>query len=165
VLWIRGLIFTFLVPCVIGGYVPSLFYRGSSARGGLWRAGWLLVGLGAIIYGLCLFSFLISGGTPAIFFTRHLGFLIGEEPPKLVRQGLYRITRNPMYVGVVLAVFGQALIFASRDVAFYGVALWLCFHIVVVLLEEPHLRSERGPSYDEYCGRVPRWLGWPRAHP
>jgi hypothetical protein len=52
-------------------------YAGSSAQGGLWNAGWLLVGLGAIIYGWCLFSFLISGGTPAIFFTRHLGFLIG----------------------------------------------------------------------------------------
>jgi protein-S-isoprenylcysteine O-methyltransferase Ste14 len=67
-----------------------------------------------------------------------------------------------MYVGVVLAVFGQALIFGSRDAAFYGAALWLCFHIVVVVVEEPHLRSERGPSYDEYCGRVPRWLGWVR---
>jgi protein-S-isoprenylcysteine O-methyltransferase Ste14 len=165
VLWIRGLIFTLLVPCVVGGYVPYRIYAGSSARGGLWNAGWLLVGLGAIIYGLCLFSFLISGGTPAVFFTRHLGFLIGEEPPKLVRQGLYRVSRNPMYVGVVLAVFGQALIFGSRDVAFYGAAIWLCFHLVVVLLEEPHLRSERGPSYDEYCRRVPRWLGWPHADP
>ncbi len=159
-LWIRGLIFTLLVPCVVGGYVPSLFY-GGSVRGGWWNVGWVFIGLGAIVYGLCLFTFLISGGTPAVFFTRDLRFLIGEEPPRLVRQGLYRVSRNPMYVGVLLAVFGQALIFASRDVAFYGAALWLCFHLVVILLEEPHLRDERGPSYEEYCRRVPRWLGRP----
>jgi protein-S-isoprenylcysteine O-methyltransferase Ste14 len=104
----------------------------------------------------------VSGGTPAIFFTRRLRFVLGEEPPKLVRRGLYRLSRNPMYVGVLLAVFGQALIFASPQVAFYGAVLWLCFHIVVVFLEEPHLREERGASYDEYCRQVPRWLGWLR---
>ena len=104
----------------------------------------------------------MSGGTPAIFFTRHMRFVLGEEPTKLVRQGLYRISRNPMYVGVLLAVVGQALVFASTRVAFYGAVLWLLFHVVVVFLEEPHLREERGASYDEYCRQVPRWLGWHR---
>jgi protein-S-isoprenylcysteine O-methyltransferase Ste14 len=73
---------------------------------------------------------------------------------------LYRFSRNPMYVGVLLVVFGQALIFSSRAVALYGAVLWLCFHVVVVVLEEPHLQAERGPSYDEYLRHVPRWLGW-----
>jgi protein-S-isoprenylcysteine O-methyltransferase Ste14 len=67
-----------------------------------------------------------------------------------------------MYVGVVTAVFGQALIFGSRSAAWYGAFLWLSFHIVVVFLEEPHLREERGPAYDEYRRQVPRWLGWPK---
>jgi len=162
VLWIRGLAFTLLVPCVVGGYLPYLIYRGRSAPGGLWQVGWLLVGLGEITYGLCLLAFLMSGGTPAIFFTRRLRFVLGEEPSKLVRQGMYRFSRNPMYVGVLLAVFGQALVFASIRVAFYGAMLWLLFHLVVVSLEEPHLRKERGASYDEYRRQVPRWLGWPR---
>jgi protein-S-isoprenylcysteine O-methyltransferase Ste14 len=162
VLWIRGLLFTLPVPCVVGAYVPHLIYRGGSLIGGVWQVGWLFVGLGTLIYALCLFSFLMSGGTPAIFFTRHLGFVIGEEPPKLVRQGLYRFSRNPMYVGVLLAVFGQALVFGSPGVAVYGAVLWMCFHLVVVLLEEPHLRKQRGPCYDEYYRQVPRWLGWPR---
>jgi protein-S-isoprenylcysteine O-methyltransferase Ste14 len=67
-----------------------------------------------------------------------------------------------MYMGVLLAVFGQALISASRDLVWYGVLLWLFFHLVVVILEEPHLRKERGAVYDEYCRQVPRWLGWSR---
>jgi len=28
----------------------------------------------------------------------------------------------------------------------------------VIALEEPHLRELHGPSYDDYCRRVPRWL-------
>ncbi len=162
ILWIRGLVFTLLVPCVVGILLPYLIYRRLSAAGGLWNIGWLSVALGSTVYGLCLFQFLASGGTPAIFFTRHLRFLIGEEPHKLVRDGLYQVSRNPMYVGVLLAVFGQAIVFASMRVALYGVALWLFFHLTVVFQEEPHLRRERGSSYDEYCRRVPRWLGRPK---
>jgi protein-S-isoprenylcysteine O-methyltransferase Ste14 len=143
-------------------FLPG-FYRGGELKDGFWRIGWLLVGVGAAIYLMCLLAFLFSGGTPAIFFTRPLKFILGEEPPKLVRQGLYRFSRNPMYVGVVTAVFGQALIFGSRGVAWYGVLPWLCFHVVVVFLEESHLRQERGASYDKYRRKVPRWIGWPRT--
>lgn len=160
-LWLRGLAFTVLAPFVAGVLLPSLIYKGHGPRGGFWEAGWLLVGAGAAVYGLCLLRFLAAGGTPAIFFTRRVKFLIGEEPSTLVRGGLYRTSRNPMYVGVLLVVFGQAMLFASAGVAFYGIALWLFFHLTVVFQEEPHLRKEYGSSYDEYCRRVPRWLRWP----
>jgi protein-S-isoprenylcysteine O-methyltransferase Ste14 len=88
--------------------------------------------------------------------------VLGEEPPKLVRNGLYRVSRNPMYLGVVTAVLGQALLYASSRIAWYGAGLWVVFHLVVVLLEEPHLRKVRGAAFDEYCRQVPRWLGLPR---
>ncbi len=161
--WIRGLIFTLLVPCVVGGYVPHLFYRAGSARSGLWEGAWLLVALGAIVYARCLLDFLVAGGTPAIYFTRPLKFMLGDEPRIVVRSGLYKFSRNPMYLGVLLAVFGQAILFASLDTAIYGAALWLGFHLVVMFLEEPHLRKARGQPYEEYCRRVPRWfVAFPR---
>ena len=161
VLWIRGLIFTVLVPGTVALYVPrSVAPWPLEPRGGLWNAGWLLVACGAAFYGACLLSFLFSGGTPAAFFTRSLRALLGEEPRVLVRAGLYRVTRNPIYVGGTMVVLGQAIVFASRPIAAYGIFLWLCFHLVVVLLEEPHLREVRGTAYDEYCRRVPRWLGF-----
>jgi len=75
-----------------------------------------------------------------------------------VSGGLYRFSRNPMYLGVLLAVFGQAVIFASDPIAGYGVALAGFFQVVVVFVEEPHLRKARGAAFDEYCRRVPRWL-------
>jgi len=157
-LWLRGALFTVLIPGVVGGYVPYVLSAGHGLHGGWFGLGWLLAIPGAILYGSCLIELLLSGGTPAIFFTRPLRFLLGEEPVKLVRNGFYRYSRNPMYLGVALAVFGQALLYASWPVAVYGTALCVCFQLAVVFLEEPHLRRTRGEAYDEYCRQVPRWL-------
>jgi len=128
----------------------------------VWITGWLLIAAGAAIYAACLVRFLASGGIPAIFFTRPVRAIIGEEPHQLVEGWLYSLSRNPMYLAVTLAVFGQAIVHASRPIAIYGALLWLWFHVVVVGLEEPHLEERYGASYEEYCRRVPRWLGVPR---
>jgi protein-S-isoprenylcysteine O-methyltransferase Ste14 len=158
-LWVRGLIFTVLVPGVVVLYLPAIIDPHAQLRGGIWAAGWLPVGAGALIYALCLIRFLAAGGTPAVFFTRPLRFLIGEEPAGLVASGLYRFSRNPMYLGVVLVLAGQAILFASARRAAYAGAVFLFFHLVVRLVEEPHLRAMHGPAYEIYCRAVPRWLG------
>jgi protein-S-isoprenylcysteine O-methyltransferase Ste14 len=160
-LWLRGLVFTLLVPGVVAFILPSAVDGGSRLRGGICEAGWLPVAAGALIYALCLIRFLTAGGTPAIFFTRHLRLLIGEEPAGLVSTGLYRFSRNPMYVGVLLVVFGQSVLFASPRLAAYACAVAVFFHLIVVFAEEPHLRATRGVSYEIYCRAVPRWLGLP----
>ena len=161
-LWVRGLIFTVLVPAVVGVYIPVSLDPNAQRQGGAWDTGWALIALGTLIYAMCLLHFLAAGGTPAIFFTRPLRFLIGEEPSKLVSQGLYRFSRNPMYVGVLLVIAGQAVVFESRPLAVYAGAVFVCFHLVVVFVEEPHLRATRGPAYEMYCRTTPRWLGLPR---
>lgn len=155
-LWVRGLIFTALVPVVVGFFIPHWI----DPRVRRWDAGWFLIVPGVLIYALCLIRFLAAGGTPAIFFTRHLRFLIGEEPHALVSTGLYRFSRNPMYVGVLLAVFGQAILLGSLRLTVYGLFLLVCFHAVVVLVEEPHLIKQSGESYEQYCREVPRWIGF-----
>src|ERR1039458_5631214 len=161
-LWIQGLIFTLLVPGVVPFFVPQ-WLRTTPAAGGLWPLGWILFALGAVIYFRCLAGFLLSGGTPAIFFTRPARALIGEEPPRVVESGLYRYSRNPMYLGVLIAITGQAIVFRSSRIAIYLVVAALFFHCVVVFLEEPHLARVRGPAYNDYRRRVPRWLGLPRS--
>jgi protein-S-isoprenylcysteine O-methyltransferase Ste14 len=145
-LWLRGLIFTALVPVVVAYFLP----RWLGLHPTIWLVGWLLIVPGILIYALCLIRFLDAGGTPAIFFTRPLRFLIGETPATLVSEGLYRYSRNPMYIGVLLAIFGQGFVI-------YGVIVWICFHAVVVLLEEPRLKKQIGQPYDEYRQKVPRW--------
>ena len=160
-LWIQGLIFSVLVPGVVAFYVPQAL-RNGPAPGGWWSLGWILFALGAAIYSRCLLSFLLAGGTPAIFFTHHIRAVIGEEPQQVVRNGLYRFSRNPMYVGVLTAIAGQAIVYRSRPIALYLLIAAVTFHLVVVFLEEPHLARVRGDSWNDYRRRVPRWLGLPR---
>ena len=158
-LWLRGLVFTLLVPVVVGFYVPSTFLAGRHLQPGAWQAGWVLVILGAATYLVCLIQFLTAGGTPAIFFARHLRFLIGEEPTAVVRQGIYRISRNPMYLGLVLSLCGWARLLGSP----IGLLLvWLFARLLVIVQitpEEAALRERFGDAYLEYCLRVNRWLG------
>lgn len=162
-LWLRGLIFTLLVPLVVGYLVPQNLRGSSGVASGAWQLGYVLFAAGALLYLWCLVCFLLAGGTPAVFFTRRFSFLIGKEPPDVVRTGPYRYSRNPMYVGVVAAIFGQALLYRSRPVLVYGVSAAIIFHLVVVLLEEPHLRKARGEGYEAYQNRVARWLGRPHV--
>jgi len=162
-LWLRGIIFSIVVPGTVAGLVPQRLRQGIEAATGFWQLGWLLLAVATLMYLRCLVSFLASGGTPAIFFVRPLRFLLGEEPQVLVRGGLYRFSRNPMYLSVLTAIVAQAVIYKSADIATYAAAAAVTFHVVVVLIEEPHLARERGAEYEEYRRRVPRWLGWPRA--
>ncbi len=87
-LWLRGILFTVLVPGSVAGYVPWLLMRNRAADihiGIFHWAGLLVIGAGIFIYGWTLLSFLLRGkGTPAIWFTRIIGFVIGEEPVKMV---------------------------------------------------------------------------------
>ncbi len=77
---------------------------------------------------------------------------------RLVVAGCYRFVRNPMYVGVVLLVLGQALIFADLRLVWLAMALLAGFHLFVMLYEEPSLRNRFGAQYEAYCAATPRWL-------
>jgi protein-S-isoprenylcysteine O-methyltransferase Ste14 len=80
----------------------------------------------------------------------------------LVVSGLYRYCRNPMYVCVVAAILGQALILGSRALLVYAGVVWLLFHLFVLVYEEPTL-ARQFRNYREYKVHVPRWL--PRRRP
>jgi protein-S-isoprenylcysteine O-methyltransferase Ste14 len=75
-----------------------------------------------------------------------------------VIDSLYRYTRNPMYVGVLLAVTGHVLWFGSPWLTGYALLLWLIIHVFVTTYEEPHLRKTFGRAYQQYCQKVPRWF-------
>jgi protein-S-isoprenylcysteine O-methyltransferase Ste14 len=112
------------------------------------------VGAGAAAVLDCFARFALEGrGTPAPV----------APTENLVVSGLYRHVRNPMYVGVVAAIVGQALWFGSPVLLEYAVLVWLAFFAFVVLYEEPTLRRRFGPAYDNYRANVRRW--WPRMTP
>lgn len=152
-LLVKNLLFTVLVPGTVAVAVPLTLARGRAPAAGPGLAGAVaLLAIGAALYAWCVWDFATFGrGTPAPI----------DAPKKLVVRGLYRYTRNPMYVGVLAVILGWAALFRAASVAAYAVAVATCFHLFVVLYEEPHLRAEFGGAYDAYRARVARWLPLP----
>jgi len=118
--------------------------------------GWIVVALGAVVGLPCVWEFAWRGlGTPAPF----------DPPRKLVITGPYRYVRNPMYLGMGVALLGFAIVFPHGAAIFLGelaVAFVLVFAFIVVY-EEPTLRGLFGADYVEYCRNVRRWI--PRLSP
>jgi protein-S-isoprenylcysteine O-methyltransferase Ste14 len=93
------------------------------------------------------------------FYVAGRGTLAPWSPPRhLVVTGLYRYSRNPMYVAVVLVLLGWAAVFHSWPLAVYALAIGVGFHLRVVLGEEPWLAATHGEAWLGYKARVPRWL-------
>ena len=107
----------------------------------------LLIGLAALLR--CTRDFYVSGR----------GTLAPWSPPQhLVVIGLYRYSRNPMYVSVLLILIGWAWAFASGPLWIYAACVTLAFHLRVVLGEEPWLARQHGQGWTDYASRVRRWL-------
>jgi protein-S-isoprenylcysteine O-methyltransferase Ste14 len=148
----KTVIFTVVVPGTVTLWIPFRWLLGRGARpvmSGAGLAGIVPLLLGAALYFWCAWEFAWKGmGTPAPI-----------DPPKiLVARGPYRVIRNPMYVGVLCVVAGEAMWFCSRTLAWYAASAALAFHLFVVVMEEPMLRAKFGASYGEYCRSVPRWI-------
>ncbi len=158
----RAIVFSLLIPGTVGGLIPHLLAVSYPAAdfGTLRYAGFVLILFGLSFYLASVLRFILEGrGTPAIWFTRKLRSVIGEEPVALVTQGIYLYSRNPMYLGVLSVVAGTGILRESPAVLVYAAFLLTAFYCVVVFIEEPHLRRKFGSSYESYLTTVPRWLG------
>lgn len=149
-LLLKNLLFTVAVPGSVAVYVPLLLCRDRNAASSLlFFIALIVLSVGVGIYGWCVWDFATFGrGTP----------LPLDAPKQLVSRGLYRYTRNPMYVGVLTLIVGWALMFRAPFVLGYALIIGSCFHVFIVLYEEPHLRRVFGNGYDHYCAQVGRWL-------
>jgi protein-S-isoprenylcysteine O-methyltransferase Ste14 len=78
----------------------------------------------------------------------------------LVTEGLFRHTRNPMYVGKFLMVLGAGIA-SNRWPSLLAITTAYSFmYQAITLAEEAYLRGKFGAGFDAYCRDVPRW--WPR---
>jgi len=137
-------LFTFYLPYQLAIFEAAFFNVGIFKY--LALPLWLL-GTGIIIW--CSIDIILKGlGTPA-----HL-----DPPKKLIVNGLYRYTRNPIYLGSLLIVLGFIAWSGSRLVILYFLFFTLAYNILIIFIEEPILRNMFGAEYEEYCKHVPRWL-------
>jgi protein-S-isoprenylcysteine O-methyltransferase Ste14 len=150
---IRSIFFVVLLPGTVAGYVPFRLLR----SGGQLR--WPALSLSACLAALTTLvgAVVLLASVWELFAAGH-GTLAPIDPPRqLVVSGLYRFTRNPMYNGVVAVLLGQAWLFSSVLLLEYAATVLVCFHLFVVLYEEPSLESRFGESYLSYRKAVPRW--------
>jgi protein-S-isoprenylcysteine O-methyltransferase Ste14 len=148
---LKTLLFTILVPGSVTILVPHLILPPASRVS---RDAWGYLGLAALVGGAAIYL-----RSAWMFAYRGVGTPAPVDPPKvLVDCGLNRFVRNPMYIGVLAIVLGEAAIFGSRQLLIYSASLALCFHLFVVFYEEPALKRQFGKTYDEYQRTVPRWI-------
>jgi len=76
----------------------------------------------------------------------------------LVSQGLYRYTRNPMYVGLLLTLLAWAVFLANPVAVLWVVVFVLYITRFQIIPEERVLASLFGAEYEAYKGRVRRWV-------
>jgi protein-S-isoprenylcysteine O-methyltransferase Ste14 len=152
-------VFLVTAPGFVAGWAPWWIsrWRFESAFFGITACrfvGSLLIVLGVVGLLDSFIRFTLEGvGTPApVFPTRHL-----------VVSGLYRYVRNPMYLAVLVTIFGQALMFGNVALLEYCALVWLLFHAFVLVYEEPILRDSFGTEYESFRVGVPRWI--PRLKP
>jgi protein-S-isoprenylcysteine O-methyltransferase Ste14 len=89
--------------------------------------------------------------------------VLGTHTERLVVGGVYRYVRNPMYVAVLAAIVGQALLLGRLGLLLYAAAAWLVVATFVRFYEEPTLTRRFGADYEAYRHAVPAW--WPRLRP
>lgn len=110
--------------------------------------GWALVLLGAVLNfsGAGLFRYL---GTAIIPF---------KPATRLVTSGIYRWTRNPMYLGMAVMYAAIAILFDSLAAVILLPIVLLLIQTQVIAREEAYLERVFGDEYRAYKGRVRRWI-------
>ena len=138
----------FIVPWLLGWLlpVPDLVFS-RPLEDILVSLGWALMATGGVIGYLALRSF-AGVDTP---------FSPTARAEKLVTFGLYNNTRNPMYLGALIAFFGLAM--ATGNIWRYTMVPFLFFGLqhFAIIREEAHLKARFGNAWDEYTGKVKRW--------
>jgi protein-S-isoprenylcysteine O-methyltransferase Ste14 len=81
-----------------------------------------------------------------------------EPTPEIISTGVYRFTRNPMYLGMGLLQAGIGVALANAWVVLLVPLTWLVIQRIAIRHEEAYLERKFGAVYTDYCRSVRRWL-------
>ena len=85
-----------------------------------------------------------------------------SDAPLFISHGLFRFSRNPIFVGMMLVGLAAAMA-SGLWWAWAALAVFVMSCAVQVRIEEAHLEASFGQPYRAFRATVPRWLGWKRA--
>ena len=112
--------------------------------------------LGVVLLGLGMIPFILA------FVNFGTSWRIGidrKTPGSLVTGGIFAVTRNPIYVGFILFMFGIFLINGTWFFLIFALLAVVSIHFQI-LREEQFLKQQYGQSYEDYCNRTARYLVW-----
>ena len=148
-------IFSFILPITVLVLVPLWVEKNWTVR----AVFHLFAGSIIILFGLTIMAFTISS-----FIRIGKGTLAPWSPPKkLVIKGLYRYVRNPMILGVLIVLLGEALGLWSKNILVWAGEFFIINIIYFIIYEEPSLEKRFGDEYREYKKHVSMWI--PRRTP
>jgi protein-S-isoprenylcysteine O-methyltransferase Ste14 len=100
----------------------------------------------------------IAGRSLLIFHKARTTTVPGRASAKLVTWGPYRISRNPMYVGLTLAYLGEAGLLKQLWPVIVLPLVLAYINSIVIPVEEARLKEVLGEDYGHYCSRTRRWI-------
>jgi protein-S-isoprenylcysteine O-methyltransferase Ste14 len=81
-----------------------------------------------------------------------------NEPDKLVTHGLFRYSRNPMYLGFVLTLAGAWMLLGSASPILGVVVFFLAAELYYIPFEERLLAKKFGKQFEAYTSKARRWI-------
>ena len=106
----------------------------------------MAVGLALSVWGVWVFK---KAGTTVKPF---------RESSGIVQEGPYRFTRNLMYLGLVIFLFGLWVLLGTLLPVIMVPIFWVLIRVRVISVEEKMLRKKFGQEYEDYCKKVRRWI-------
>ena len=81
-----------------------------------------------------------------------------EKPTVLIETGAFKISRNPMYLGMALILFGAGFILGSITSFIGSIIFVAAMEIAFIPQEEKNLREQFGEEFEKYKKKVRRWI-------
>ena len=138
-----------MVIGVVTIFALNEFYPGARFTAPLWQ----FVG-GAILLAGMILLVLANG----LFARARTDVIPFRNVTALVTEGVFRYSRNPMYLGMFLVLLGCALTVGATWALPVPVLFAVIIEVRFIRPEEQMLRELFGAEFDAYCTRVRRWL-------
>lgn len=87
-------------------------------------------------------------------------FDVRKPTTAIVTTGVFGLTRNPVYLSMMLLYVGIALVINSPWMLLAAIPTGSALCLIAIRPEERYLTARFGETYRHYTGTVPRWLGW-----
>lgn len=130
-----------------------------------WSLSWLFpLDYGFGVYGNVTGLLAVSAGifllfiAAGLFIARKTTVMPTRAPDKLVTEGIYRVTRNPMYLGMLLILSGFPLMIDSIIGLICPLIFFLLMDRIIIPREEKVVEGVFGEDYLEYKSKTRRWI-------